>query len=120
MEARGVVASDFGDDFDQPSLEWGVWGLATSWKLVPILSHMGTPTTRKTRIIQPGVYCCTSLFAVPRGSSGWGVGSKPCGHRGAGKIQAVTTPRLLFRGYTGQRTPQPHSGENGNGVWGWC
>lgn len=54
-------------------------------KLVPILSHMGTPTTRKTRITQPCVYCCTSLFAVPRGSSGWGVGSKPCGHRGAGK-----------------------------------
>ena len=74
-----------------------VGGVAASWKLVSILAHMGTPTTRKTKRIQPSVYCSTSLFAVPRGSSGWAVGRKPCGHRGAGRTQDMTTTRLLSR-----------------------
>lgn len=49
--------------------------------LLYIGSHAGISSTRETKPIQPTIYCCPSLFAELRGSSGWGVGRKPWGYK---------------------------------------
>lgn len=82
IQARGAVVSGFSDDFDPHFSEWGE--MATSWKEVPILGQMGTTTTRENKPIQPP-------FIV---AQGWGMGRKPCGHRGAGHPQDAVTTRL--------------------------